>query len=1188
MLVYDYDSLNDVLERIAIEKKTLPKFLYIKIGGNHYQKKDLDLETLKNEEPKTYDLLKFIQENASKSENFSKFYEKFNKKFPNSGLDVKEDLLQLWLSYNTGLENLAEFGADVLEEQADILLKEGYISNFAEFLNLWNKRKRLINDIENQIKSARISSEKSGNKILNEIKEEAISTPSIVERTMNKLFLDIKNLSLLELFNSLVLNHSAPFAKCKEYYKIFTEFLPPEEWLSEKKIEEKEFLSLKINQKLTSSEYIDANLIFEPILSTKNKEQAIVEVKIFNDPEYISLSEFIQRYTNTFYNIGISVSKTEEVEVTGIFYYPQNQIDLYVFADLVLNNELFSTFITIDESQKATKRKSEESDLQKWAYIRFMNSNTGLITASISQKNVDRSEPFMKEQDTDIFPHGSPYIRIRATGKDFASIEKFREMFSKLLTVYDREYNSIVSEYRKFIPNFAKVKKVEVKERRDRLETQLPSVFTKNYSRKCGESRIPKIVSEEEGKEYEKKGRQVISFPRESPKKGMKYPSDGSDPHVYVCPQDEYPFPGLQNNKLENSEQYPFLPCCFKTDQSDKPGNYRKYYFGEAEVEREKKQQDFIITDKMAGYGKYGDLPDELEQIFNLLDTQGGYKYMRVGVDRNPDSFLSCILFVLGKLKGNEKERGTILRKERNKLAELEVCILAKQNLYNNSVDMISSELKSDSYLNPRMYIQLLETYYGINIILFNSSEIFLPYYTQGYYKLKNNYPTLFIFEHWGSESDHAKYPQCEVIAKWNTKRSDDIFYLFDENNKILRVMGSVNEKIETSYNLDRKVRNVEYNFGEVISQGVDSYGKTRLVNVMYEGREISLIISPIPPLAVKEGEMKDSTGFENAHKFLNEYGRIVSQSVDEKGRITQLHGKIGTVNVTILVDGGNVIEDLMIVPEMKLYEEVGEKEVGSELLRYNRNQRMARYLFEYTVWLFSLFLKEGKIENITDRVLSKFAKSSFVIKNGFEYKGVDKIFSLNSGILENGKLIVQNEEMIKRLMYMLKLYTIRDLPSVLNYYELESIKNYYVDITDFDVRERQIILEGTDTVLDWIKESKFVYRIHSAVVPGQKSPYFFRNKLIDNKIYLAQNAYTLETALIIGYDWEKENYNVGIYPERKEVNDIDFELYTYGNEYNIKKYFVRNEKESEKYYNIKIVGYKIDGISYFTVLMRL
>jgi hypothetical protein len=855
-----------------------------------------------------------------------------------------------------------------------------------------------------------------------------------------------------------------------------------------------------------------------------------------------------------------------------------------------MNNILFSSLINIDESSKATKKKTDSS--QPWLYIHFNHPSTGHITAAITQKVVDRSDPLMREEDAEIFPHGQPYIRVRAKGRDRKSVEFFQEMFSKLLVLYNEKYNEIVQIYEQFIPDFGVVEEIEVSPLR---QTDLaPEIFVSNFSRYCSEARYPTIVSDKQAKKYAKEGKEIMTFPRNVPESGPTYPSDGKNQHKYVCLNPEYPYPGLQvNTKLSNSDEFPYLPCCFKNEQINKPGGtYRNYFFGEELESKEKKQQELITTDKILGSDKYGTLPDELQKLFEVLDTNTNYKYIRVGVQRNHSSFLSAVMVGLyeqtGILDLNEEKRQAKVAEIRKELANKNISAMARQSCYDMNIEQISTELNNpEAYMNPKLYAQLLEGYFNCNIFLFNRERMMLPRFAQSFYKTRRVSDCVFIYEHWGSESDNAKYPQCELIIRWNVKKKDDTQFFFPYENKTSRNINKVFRLLNESYALNRKIAETVFPIPDgikVVSQNIDSYGKTRCVNIDYKGSTISILTDPIPPLPIEE---KSNNLYKTKKEIASEIFQLLniepsSQIAENPSQpvLVQINSTLGNVAISIPVKNSTPIPGLSTsfgatYPQKDL----------SAMQTFNRNKKIVRYMTEYLFWLFSKYIQSENIEQITDKVLAKFAKKAFLINPEHKYEMVPKIFGDNNGIMKNGQMVVQSEETIKRLMYVLKLYSIRDLKTLRSYHSRRAITHYYVDITDFDYHSNQVILQGEDSIDKWIQESKMTNQLHKDIVVGQPMPYFFKNDLVDeDKVFLAQNANNLDMAISIAVNWQRSGYNSGADTDIK-MKKYAFTLYSYVNQDSITSQQVTG-KETEK--RIRILGYKLGGASFFTTLLEL
>lgn len=1188
--VYQLDTKASILSRLASEMSTLPKYLS-------------PVEFPLPDQSEVTDLLQVIKRSAEKSMDFIKLIGKINKKKSLQdtlkNLDMERDVIQVWLSYNKELDNYASMNNMILQGVDETLKADGYFPQSGNIDSIWQDRARIRRELEDNIKSNQKLSKRNTDlyKTFDQVDEPLVYTDPKIERSQLDLEIAWKNITILEIFNAIVLNEKVPFATTNNYYKILKDFLPEENWISP---QEKHELLIKLNDKVISDlekykDYTDVKIKLEGEIG---QEKVTTSLKLINEKNYANREELINRLGNVFHNLPLDLSSSTETDVVALFYFPQERIDSYVLSDLIMNNPIFSSLMSSDESIKATKKKSDSS--QPWLYVHFDHPNTGHLTASITQKYVDRSDPAMKEEDDEIFSHGSPYIRVRAKGKNIQAIIFFQETLAKLLVLYNQEYNSIVEAYQVFLPDFGQIEEIELPAYKKRIGTTAPEIFVKNYSRYCPVEKTPAIVNDERAEKHRQEGGQVMVFPRDKPEQGTLYPSDGKKQQNYICPNPEFPFPGVQINKLDNSEQYPFVPCCFKNDQTEKQGNYRLYYHGEVPGVKEKKQQELIITDKILGSEKYGELPVSLKKLFDILDMDSKYKYIRVGVSRSHSSFLEAVMMGLYIQTGildltDSEERINLVLQTRQDLSNDNFAPMAKQCMYDSTITEIQDFLHDDGkYLNPKLTMQLLEEYFNCNIFLFDREKMRLPRYTQSYYTKKRDAPCVFIYEHMGSESDHAKYPQCELIVRWNTTRGDDTQYSFPLEQKIGRGVQKVFSMLNSGYVLEEKISQVDFPLLDdeevkISSQVIDSYGKTRQLNLTFQGKNLSIVTGPIPPLAVKiTQDNYISTNLSIGKEFLLHYGILSSQTVQE-GKLVELNGQIGTVKVSIPIQPDEIIEDLEINYSGIHYL----RNIKSSLDIYNRNKRYARYITEYLFWLFSKYVRDNSILEITDKILASFAKKKMSVIENFSYDGnVAKNFSENSPLLVNGKLVVTSIDMMKRLLYVLKMYTLRDLKTLLTYVNRSGITNYYVDITDFDQYSTQVILQGDDSIDKWIQENRFVYTLHQEISIGQRLPYFFGNKKVAQQgenpvIFLAKNTTDLYTAIQTCVVWNRKGYfSMETDGDENGEYKYTFTLYSYVSRDEIVPRQVIGRKTPKK--PIRVLGYKIDGQPFYTALMGL
>lgn len=1171
---YKLDSKDTIIIRIASTFNTLPKYLY--------EIQNLDLTSEVNIQ--ITDILALIKKSAKKSMDFQKFLKKNETVLKNSDLDIKKDILYPWIAYNKELENMSSFGTTILQEISKNFLQ--YFKNFDEFEKFFKDLKNYKKSLEFQILENSKKDEEYVKiyMIFDSIEDGMIYTDFQTQRVLIGLLLDLKNVTILEIFNNVVLKETVPFAVCNEFYKIFKNFVPSEDW----NFTTENVLQLKLFEKniLDSKKYSDFTDVKIRVEGDLGNETVKADMKLITEKGYLSKEEYIDRFLTSF-NPNLSYMNLTENEVAGIFYFPQERFNTYVFSDLVMNDKIFSRLIDIDESVKASKKRTNTGG--SWVYIHFFHDSTGHISAGISEKMGDRTDPAIRDEDPEIFPHGVPYIRVRAKARDKKSIVIFQEMLSKLMSMYTEKYNEIVSIYEKYIPDFAVVEEVEVSPLKKQIDIA-PEIFVKNYSRYCQPDRFPTIVNDKEAKKYKKEGLEIMVFPREA---GFEpaYPSDGKGRHNYVCLNPDFPHPGLQVNNLSNSDQFPYIPCCFKVKQSDKNGGHFKHYFEGEELEQKtKKQQELISTDKFLEKDKYGLLPPNIQKLFEILDMDGDYKYIRLGVQRGESSFLNAVMVGLHETTGILDVQNTkiqkVLEKKRKELSGTDIRQTCKQSIYDMDDFKVEKDIKNPkNYFDPKLYLQMLEYYFDCNIFLFDTEKMVLPKYSQSYYKNVKISPCIFILEHWGSESDRAKYPQCELIVKWNTKKRTDTIYSFDYESKISRNINKVFKLLTDSYALGKEIRETKFPYDTlaITGQKIDGYGKCRGFNLNYGSKNISCLCSPMQPLPVPVSSDVFFADFGTARGFLEEFDFGIESVSKKDGKITELNTVFGNVFVSILVSPTEMELDLPISEGLLGYEKSEKKQ--SHLEVFNRNKKLARYITEYLFWIFSRYLVEKNIEEINDKILSKFSKDYFVIRENYEYGYIPKMFSENSSFLEGGKIIVQSEDMLKRMMYVLKLYTMRDLKTLREYHERKFIVNYYMEVVDFDTYENQVILEGEESIDKWIGENRGNLKLWTDVNTGDDKPYFLRNENLEGgKIFLVQRGKNLQNAIEIGRIWKEKGYNPGMYIQGDTEKSYGFTLYSWKGKNEVEKYFVKGEIETD----IKILGYKIGNSPFYSVLLDL
>lgn len=1180
--VYDLDTIDTILSRIASTMKTTTIYLYFTEGEPTYNTFKSNNNIIVN------DLLETIKKNARVNGSIINLIGELKPKM--KGYNIKQRIIEVWMAYNTQLAKDIEIqGTFALESTSEVLEKpKGEYYYKGEVEREWLNRDRFKDIIESDIHS---NSEKSKKylQLAEEFKEteEVFSTDIDLERIKLDLVLNV-NRSILELFNETILNSYVPFCKALDFFKILKDFKPPEIWGVEKDIENNNMM-LYILEKEYSYTVKPDNYSIVNISNINNSVNANITIKMMKG--YVTKDTFIKRFINIFPNLPIKVEQEKENEITALFFYPSFLFFHYIFSDLVMNDIMFSNLMYIDEFDRSTTKTHSS------IYIHFNHPLTGEVTARLSQKKVTKNDPELRNQDPDFFPIGETYIKVRATAGTTKQLEKFRQFLGKLLTIYVDRKNEIVSFYRKYIPNFASIQiEAETYEIKT-LEEVDPDLFVKKYSRSCSEAVTN--ISEEQALNAIEQGIDVMKFPRDAPinPDSIKFPMDGINQNYYICEHPKHKYVGLKENTLKNSDIFPYIPCCYINDQKNKPGY--KYYFEGIEPVSDEKQTDIIKTNKILDNNQLGHLPSNISNLFILINPDPKYIYLRKGVFKNENSFLKVVMEALSDETNineitNQMEAESVLNDTRKLLATKELASLCKQEMYDSTIDEIINSINNlDVYLDPKLYIHLLEEYFNVNIFLFSQrimdGEMILPRHLQAYYKTVKKSKCIYVYEHGGSETDIMKYPQCELIVKFNSKgetKEDRIpqeSFSYEESVHLR----SVYEIIRKSYCMDKRI---EQTVGlpwkaniKILSQGIDSYGKTRKLNIKYEDRKISILTSPIQPIkAINDSENKiyKAHNIKTVLKLSQELGITILSQTITNDLVKEINGILGNINISIPVEDSPINQNIT-----EKYSGVDFSDIKFSALNvYNNNKKLARYFTEYTYWMYSKYLFNRNINQITDENIAKFAKKSFIIDENHTYGNVSNTLTTSSTFfVKNGnKLVVTSEETLKRLIYVLRLASIRNKDGILAYHTRTTIQNYYIDISDFDQHSNQVILYGDESVEKWIEKNNIIYTLHDGITVGS-SPYFFKNKLVNNKIYLAQNTSSEEQAYDIAITWYKEGYNPQIYA--KKHKRVAFTLYKYINSSNIESDKIPGKKTN---YDIKILGYKINSKEYFTVLLDL
>jgi hypothetical protein len=1212
--VYILDSDITFLKRICAVMYTLRKYIYFPNGlPKLVDIYESDIVVTIN----VVDILQLIKKN-SRDSSFNSFMDLEKVRgiiMHNDDMYVENVLIPSWLAFQSDLLSISgEKKYSEYEKMATVLhyklqLVPRYLSEI-EFENMVKNidgksvtiERDIERDVENRNDMDNISSklEKSKSVYYTSFEEEDVQYSKNI---------DLSDVTLLELFNDIKLNTYVPFASVKNYFKILRDSRPSELW---DEIDDDILVKIVDKDILVNVKYSDYTTV--KIKYEKDKLLAIFEKNIKTT---VDLED---RFTSIF-NPRLKMDNRIDIQIGGVFYFPMFRVEKYILLDLIMNNKIFSQLISVNETDKTTKKRTNMT-------IYFNVASIGNLTATITPKQMSRNDPTMKlYQENKEFEEGSDYLRVKISkAKYVTNIMKFIGIFSKLLGMYKEEEKRIIEEYRKYIPDFL-VKKEKPEYVYDGdiiLQKELPGLFIPNYSRGgCDAQRMPSIIRNDDVAAAIADGKKVMGFP---------FDKDSSDFRYYICNHKKNPYPGIKENKLSNNIKseggYQVIPCCFGTDQSKPDGRghmlYKTYFEGK-DFEKLKidQKQEYLVTNKILNRHSFGELPDNLKNFFSL-DTihTSDYRYVRKGISRLKNSKSSFLLAVLEAIQGqlNKGDPPDIFNiKDDDKLSEYvniirgeladdkENASLCKQEMYDRTCDEILSDIRNPNVdLDPKLFIRLLENHYNLNIYVFTDEKgLILPRHTQAYYKYIHDRKSIFIYQHMGTEIDKATYPQCELIIK--LKNGDRIenknvlnfkktkLFANSPNKFISKLVASSFKKLSKSYVLNTLIEDIKNPFVDIDddiiqNQRIDIYGKLRRVDIIFEEKMVSIFTDPLPPIKTKELDINSTinkTDIKNAIGIFRHIFKLkISYQIVQDG-VTKEICAITDNNTKISIP---IYETKTRVPDIEVrYNGLSysENDETSIISLYSLNKKTARYLTEYIYWLYSNYFKENEEKyagKMTDQSIIDFKDQCIEIDSNFkyDYTNIKKTFSKNSGFFSyTEKLILHSEEILKRLLYSLSIARIRN---ILNDYENQTvIKQYYLDITDFTQTPSQVILEGDDSVKKWLEEKDTQYNLHTNIEFSTVIPYFI---LFQNILYLAQNTDNLGKCTDIVQKWYSDNkYNVGLYAQ--SVLPIQLTLYkvTLSNDEFI---VVKTPGKITTYSETKIISYPIGDKVKYVVLLPL
>jgi hypothetical protein len=307
-------------------------------------------------------------------------------------------------------------------------------------------------------------------------------------------------------------------------------------------------------------------------------------------------------------NSGLICDRNSKVilNISGYFNIYDVEILPEIFHDMIMREEFLSMHLVSDETTSPVYERKKMFYHFKLPLVNVQNISYYEEEYSYS---FEKSVLFFISQEympsmMKVFDHEGNLVEIKTKNKDivpYVKIHFFRALsedftiqfyhkLNRLFQYYNNKKSKYLSEFleifeddedaKRYLKNPIKVKVVEPKKKNlNILQQYAPELFVERYARKCQKPRQPTIIEKSQVDDFVERGYQVLGYPliRKvgefersviSETKSETISKNEEPKWYFICESEKFKYPGLKENKLSNSSVYPFLPCCYETDQS--------------------------------------------------------------------------------------------------------------------------------------------------------------------------------------------------------------------------------------------------------------------------------------------------------------------------------------------------------------------------------------------------------------------------------------------------------------------------------------------------------------------------------------------------------------------------------------------------------------------------------------------
>jgi len=439
------------------------------------------------------------------------------------------------------------------------------------------------------------------------------------------------------------------------------------------------------------------------------------EIEAFVESETMEDSEFRYYLSAMFPEVSFSIQQ-QNVTKTVLFNVPLGTHSV-VIKDILTNHEIVSHLMHMNEVVTISSKNSVTAKGRMPAII-FDN---GAFPNHYDYKT-DSLVPFTCACNAT--PNGL-YIRFKRMGFSNGLIL----FVDKFVGCIETSQHRILSSYN---VHFTGVEKITPHSYRAFVQSD--ALFVNKYSRICGENNRPQVIPANDKHGYT----DILRFPR--------FTENGVQPRYFSCLNKNSPYIGLKTNTLDNSKDFPLVPCCFKTPQLTKPNSkvsqYLRSAFTTSAHYTNNVASKFMPLAPVRKESIPGDIPSAFNAYLNRgLPSNTLWKRQAMGPS------LSIILDIFGKTRSD--------------LAMFSASCIG-QFPGKSEQDIKKQILDKSKFISPTLYRRALEDLLNVHIMVFRVEKKSISFgvepqrHTRFAFPLKED--AIFVLE-------FPIYKRCELLG---------------------------------------------------------------------------------------------------------------------------------------------------------------------------------------------------------------------------------------------------------------------------------------------------------------------------------------------------------------------------------------------------------------------------------------